>query len=91
MFFVVFFYVDMLNLNYFLVVLCYEEMIKVELLNLFCILYSVVLFKEMDCFFDILIGKKFVFFVFVLCLRIIFKESNFLELFKGVNENLDFL
>ena len=87
--FAVFFHADMLNLNYLSVALCYEEMTKVESLNPLRTLHSAVPLKEMDRFFDTLIGKKLVFPTLASRSRTISKESNFSELSKGANENLD--
>lgn len=88
-FFAVFFHAGMLNLNYLSVALCYEEMTKVESLNPLRTLHSAVPLKEMDRFFDTLIGKKLVFPTLASRSRTISKESNFSELSKGANENLD--
>ena len=84
-----FFHADMLNLNYLSVALCYEEMTKVESLNPLRTLHSAVPLKEMDRFFDTLIGKKLVFPTLASRSRTISKESNFSELSKEANENLD--
>ncbi|XP_058944344.2 inositol hexakisphosphate and diphosphoinositol-pentakisphosphate kinase 2 isoform X5 [Pocillopora verrucosa] len=71
------------------IALCYEEMTKVESLNPLRTLHSAVPLKEMDRFFDTLIGKKLVFPTLASRSRTISKESNFSELSKEANENLD--
>ncbi|CAH3104082.1 unnamed protein product [Pocillopora meandrina] len=71
------------------IALCYEEMTKVESLNPLRTLHSAVPLKEMDRFFDTLTGKKLVFPTLASRSRTISKESNFSELSKEANENLD--